>query len=263
MFFFTDTADAPWVVIKSDDKKRARLNCMQHFLSMPRLSQQGPSRRRRTGPAHRRLQRACHRPRRAHSRQFARYGEEAPAEVGADGQSNSHPITNELPLTSMHQLLVRAQQTRDGTFFWSKTMVETDKIGVTLRDVVKFYSETYRNPHLPPFQVCEPHSMTSWWGESWRQPNRAAMWFIRPVGKSFGWGRASLTSDVGARLAAHDHQKPRRAWREQAAFVQFVSVPEAFEAPSLEEYLIKELRPTGNILGRTPIAATPKLTTSA
>jgi hypothetical protein len=33
MFFFTDTADAPWVVIKSDDKKRARMNCMQHFLS--------------------------------------------------------------------------------------------------------------------------------------------------------------------------------------------------------------------------------------
>ena len=33
MFFFTDTADSPWIVIKSDDKKRARLNCMQHFLS--------------------------------------------------------------------------------------------------------------------------------------------------------------------------------------------------------------------------------------
>ncbi|MBR9653462.1 polyphosphate kinase 2 [Thalassovita aquimarina] len=33
MFFYTDTADAPWVVIKSDDKKRARLNCMLHFLS--------------------------------------------------------------------------------------------------------------------------------------------------------------------------------------------------------------------------------------
>jgi len=34
MFFHTDTADAPWLVIKSDDKKRARLNCMRHFLSM-------------------------------------------------------------------------------------------------------------------------------------------------------------------------------------------------------------------------------------
>ena len=32
MFFHTDTADAPWVVVKSDDKKRARLNCMRHFL---------------------------------------------------------------------------------------------------------------------------------------------------------------------------------------------------------------------------------------
>ena len=33
MYFYTDTADAPWTIIKSDDKKRARLNCMQHFLS--------------------------------------------------------------------------------------------------------------------------------------------------------------------------------------------------------------------------------------
>ncbi len=34
MFFYTDTADAPWVVVKSDDKKRARLACMRHFLSL-------------------------------------------------------------------------------------------------------------------------------------------------------------------------------------------------------------------------------------
>jgi len=33
MFFYTDTADAPWTVIKADDKKRARLNCLQYFLS--------------------------------------------------------------------------------------------------------------------------------------------------------------------------------------------------------------------------------------
>ncbi len=32
MFFYTDTADAPWTVVKSDDKKRARLNTMQHLL---------------------------------------------------------------------------------------------------------------------------------------------------------------------------------------------------------------------------------------
>ncbi|MBZ0258735.1 polyphosphate kinase 2, partial [bacterium] len=33
MFFHTDTADAPWTVVKSDDKKRARINCMRHLLN--------------------------------------------------------------------------------------------------------------------------------------------------------------------------------------------------------------------------------------
>jgi polyphosphate kinase 2 len=33
MFFYTDTADAPWTIIKSDDKKRARIACLQHFLA--------------------------------------------------------------------------------------------------------------------------------------------------------------------------------------------------------------------------------------
>ena len=32
MFFHTNTGDAPWTVIKSDDKKRARLNCIRFFL---------------------------------------------------------------------------------------------------------------------------------------------------------------------------------------------------------------------------------------
>jgi polyphosphate kinase len=32
MFFQTDTKDAPWTVIRSDDKKRGRINCMRHFL---------------------------------------------------------------------------------------------------------------------------------------------------------------------------------------------------------------------------------------
>ena len=32
MFFHTDTADAPWTVIKSDDKKQARIECMRFVL---------------------------------------------------------------------------------------------------------------------------------------------------------------------------------------------------------------------------------------
>jgi len=33
MFQHTDTEHAPWVVIRSDDKKRARLNCIRHVLN--------------------------------------------------------------------------------------------------------------------------------------------------------------------------------------------------------------------------------------
>ena len=32
MFFHTDTSDAPWTVVKSNCKKRARLNAMRYIL---------------------------------------------------------------------------------------------------------------------------------------------------------------------------------------------------------------------------------------
>jgi polyphosphate kinase 2 (PPK2 family) len=33
MFFYTDTADAPWIVVKSNDKKRARIEAMRYVLN--------------------------------------------------------------------------------------------------------------------------------------------------------------------------------------------------------------------------------------
>ncbi len=34
MFKYTDTRQSPWYVVPADDKRRARLNCMSHLLSM-------------------------------------------------------------------------------------------------------------------------------------------------------------------------------------------------------------------------------------
>ena len=34
MFKATDTSHAPWYIVRSDDKKRARLNCISHLLSL-------------------------------------------------------------------------------------------------------------------------------------------------------------------------------------------------------------------------------------
>jgi polyphosphate kinase 2 len=44
MFFHTDTADAPWTVIKSDDKKRARLNALRFLLHSFPYAEKGPER---------------------------------------------------------------------------------------------------------------------------------------------------------------------------------------------------------------------------
>jgi hypothetical protein len=34
MFAYTDTKISPWFVVDADDKKRARMNCIHHLLSM-------------------------------------------------------------------------------------------------------------------------------------------------------------------------------------------------------------------------------------
>ncbi len=44
MFFHTDTADAPWTVIKSDDKKRARINALRFLLHSFPYTQKDPAR---------------------------------------------------------------------------------------------------------------------------------------------------------------------------------------------------------------------------
>lgn len=50
MFFYTDTADAPWTVIKSNCKKRARLNAMRYVLSKLPYSRKDPERIGRIDP---------------------------------------------------------------------------------------------------------------------------------------------------------------------------------------------------------------------
>lgn len=34
MFAYTDTKQSPWYVVDADDKKRARLNCIAHLLTL-------------------------------------------------------------------------------------------------------------------------------------------------------------------------------------------------------------------------------------
>ena len=43
MLKMTDSKDAPWFIVRSDDKRRARLNCISHILSqIPAKEVSGP-----------------------------------------------------------------------------------------------------------------------------------------------------------------------------------------------------------------------------
>ena len=95
MFFYTDTADAPWTIVKSDDKKRARINCMQHFLAVAPLSEQGPAHRRRPRPADRRIVVARHRRGGEHSRDHAAPGQ--PPEVSGLRLTPRPPLRRSSP----------------------------------------------------------------------------------------------------------------------------------------------------------------------
>jgi polyphosphate kinase 2 (PPK2 family) len=50
MFFETDTADAPWTVVKSDCKKRARLNALRYVLTRLPYTQRDVARIGRVDP---------------------------------------------------------------------------------------------------------------------------------------------------------------------------------------------------------------------
>lgn len=119
----------------------------------------------------------------------------------------------------------------------------------TLADLVQKYMREYRNPDLPPFKVWP----TRYAMDAWYHTPESAMFgcyvFYSSTGEVLYIGKASLKATMGSRLAAHDRKIPRAQWREKAHFVQFVSVSEPFEAPSLEEFLILQLRPEGNRIG--------------
>jgi len=42
MFSYTDTKQAPWYVVESDDKRRAQLNCIRHLLSLIEYREEEP-----------------------------------------------------------------------------------------------------------------------------------------------------------------------------------------------------------------------------
>ena len=132
--------------------------------------------------------------------------------------------------------------------------MDPEEVGVALQEAVAAYHATYRHPDLPALTVHPALGVQAWWGspESARPGCYA---YFDAAGQILYIGKASMGATLGSRMAAHDHRVPMAPWRQLAASVVLIPVDEAFEAPSLEEFLIDRLHPPGNVNGLRAIPA--------
>ncbi|EDZ65766.1 hypothetical protein NOC27_2446 [Nitrosococcus oceani AFC27] len=96
------------------------------------------------------------------------------------------------------------------------------------------------------------------WPEIWPHAARAGIYaFLNEDSEVIYVGKASLRNSLGARISSYCGYGADREcrfygeWRSPPRYVLVVAVPDEtrFEAPALEEYLIRELQPSDNSAG--------------
>jgi excinuclease UvrABC nuclease subunit len=126
-----------------------------------------------------------------------------------------------------------------------------------VRDKVGEYCNEYRNPKLPPFEISDLYDIQA----EWRTKvfpfsgNQGCYVFYSEQRELLYIGKASFRNALGARIAGYFRWDLTRTtlvadgeWvPSPPRFVQTIKVGKAFEAPSLEEYLICELQPPVNV----------------
>ncbi len=123
-------------------------------------------------------------------------------------------------------------------------------------EAVKAYQSKYRNPSLPEFEISDSYNLKEDWPDIWPHAERTGCYVILGANKEILYvGKASLGSAIGKRLSTHfvygpnKECLPKYKWETQPCCVAAIAVHDAIEAPSLEEYLIRELRPADNTIG--------------
>jgi hypothetical protein len=140
-----------------------------------------------------------------------------------------------------------------------------------IEKALDFYNMEYRNPKLRKLTLSVLYSLhpdrsetsssdLKWPADKWPDVDKPGVYLVLDQEKKVLYvGKASLGRTIGSRLLTHfqyakDGSKscvPVGAWSRPPSYVITIGVDKAFEAPSLEEYLIKTLRPSDNALGMT------------
>lgn len=143
-----------------------------------------------------------------------------------------------------------------------------------LIQAVEEYVNNYRHPEMQKYTIGPLYDLRSSeeektplselkWPDTWPNCHNAGIYAIIDSGMNVLYiGKSSMQGSVGGRLSSYFGYKDDRSckikhepyWSTHPRFVWTLAVPEStrFEAPSLEEYLIKKLQPSDNIIGRSP-----------
>jgi len=132
-----------------------------------------------------------------------------------------------------------------------------------IHDAILRYHAEYRNSRLPVPSISDPYSLfpdstyagRSKWPDSWEHAGRPGVYLI--FGSHGELLYVGKDAELGRRLGTYFQYAPDRtcrvvdesSWQSHTPkFVFTVALERAFEAPSLEEFLIVETKP---LLNRT------------
>jgi hypothetical protein len=129
---------------------------------------------------------------------------------------------------------------------------------LTVLEKVNEYSDTYRNPGLTPFKISDRYSFfpsentpDPKWPQPYPNGKRQGVYLIFDEDMSLLYvGKASMSNTLESRLSAYftyeaDKKSCRilkeETWSKRPRYLITIAVPDgsSFEAPALEEFLIK------------------------
>jgi hypothetical protein len=135
-------------------------------------------------------------------------------------------------------------------------------------DAIARYERTHRHPDRPALAVSPRYSLFPElaepgprWPDSWPNAGNRGVYLMLDAEESVLYvGKASVNSSLGARLGAYfqygDDRRCKFRFQDYwlpliPTYVVTIAVPDdsPFEAPALEEFLIRELGPPRNTVG--------------
>ena len=140
-----------------------------------------------------------------------------------------------------------------------------------LQCAVNEYCENYRYPSMEKFLSGPAYDLfptdppgklecSSEWPDTWPNSDYAGIYAILDSNAYILYiGKSSMNSSLGARLSSYCRYGPNKSchlkydgWTRKPRYIYTVGVPKAtsFEAPALEEFLIKSMRPPDGMEGK-------------